>query len=398
MECAVDIQYYNSLIQEDRVYVFLDGLDDRLDNIQGDVLQMRPFPTLEQTYMHVCREALHQAVMVTGSTDPIHGAVLAAKGLKLNSPIHGPSPQGGGRSSKNTQSPQQSEGAKCTHCGNSKHTRESCFKLHGYPDWWEEFQEKKRRDAAGSDDVKGKAAVVTAEPHLSLTSPSPTPQDFSANANPGNLGHALCISPSGTNSGSWLLDSGATDHMTFTAKYFSFTSPPRRTSITNANGMVSPITGAGTVTLSPSLQLSHTLLVPSLSHKLLSVSQVTIEWNCVVLMYPNFCFLQDILTKEIIRRGTKRGGVYYIDDFSIGQVHHVHQSGGIHERQLWLWHRRLGHPSFGYMKYLFPTLCSKLPNVDFKCETYILAKSHHATYSLSSNKNEIPFSLIHLDV
>lgn len=398
MECAVDIQHYNSLIQEERVYVFLDGLDDRLDNLRGDVLQIRPFPTLEQAYAHVRREALRQAVMVTGSTDSIHGEVLAAKGLKLNSPIHGPSPQGGGRYSKNTRSRQPSEGAKCTHCGNSKHTRESCFKLHGYPDWWEEFQEKKRRDAAGSDNVKGKAAVVTAEPHLSLASPSPTPQDISANADPANLGHALCISHNSTDSGSWLLDSGATNHMTFTAKDFSSTSPPRRTSIANGNGMVSPVTGAGIVTLSPSLQLSHTLLVPSLSHKLLSVSQVTAELNCVALIYPNFCFLQDILTKEIIGRGTKRGGLYYMDDFSMGQAHHVHQSGGIHERQLWLWHRRLGHPSFGYMKYLFPTLCSKLPNVDFKCETCILAKSHRATYSLSSNKKDIPFSLIHSDV
>ena len=33
MKCVEDIQLYNSNIQEDRVYVFLDGLDDRLDKI-----------------------------------------------------------------------------------------------------------------------------------------------------------------------------------------------------------------------------------------------------------------------------------------------------------------------------------------------------------------------------
>ena len=33
MKCARDIQKYNSSLQEDRVYVFLDGLDDRLDKI-----------------------------------------------------------------------------------------------------------------------------------------------------------------------------------------------------------------------------------------------------------------------------------------------------------------------------------------------------------------------------
>ena len=38
MECVVDIHNYNLLLQENRVYVFLDGLDDRLDKIRGDVL------------------------------------------------------------------------------------------------------------------------------------------------------------------------------------------------------------------------------------------------------------------------------------------------------------------------------------------------------------------------
>ena len=38
---------YNSTVQEDRVYTFLDGLDDRLDNIQADTLRMQPFPKVE---------------------------------------------------------------------------------------------------------------------------------------------------------------------------------------------------------------------------------------------------------------------------------------------------------------------------------------------------------------
>ncbi|RVW31268.1 hypothetical protein CK203_100339 [Vitis vinifera] len=106
--------------------------------------------------------------------------------------------------------------------------------------------------------------------------------------------------------------------MTFTAMDFTTTSLPRRTNIANANGVTSPVTGAGTVTSSPKLQLHNTLFVSSLSHKLLSVSQVTSDLNCIVLMYPTFCLLQDILTKEIIGCGTKRGGLYYMEDLSVG--------------------------------------------------------------------------------
>ena len=111
--------------------------------------------------------------------------------------------------------------------------------------------------------------------------------------------------------------------MTFAATDFTTTSPPQHTSVANANGVDSLITRVGSVYLSPSLQLLNTLLVPLLSHKLLFVSQVTIELNCVVLVYPTFCILQDILTKEIIGHGTKRGGggLYYMEDVSTGHIH-----------------------------------------------------------------------------
>ena len=50
MKCVEDIQTYNTTIQEDRVYIFLDGLDDYLDKVRSDVLQIRPFSTVEQVY------------------------------------------------------------------------------------------------------------------------------------------------------------------------------------------------------------------------------------------------------------------------------------------------------------------------------------------------------------
>lgn len=125
----------------------------------------------------------------------------------------------------------------------------------------------------------------------------------------------------------------------------------------------------------------------------MSVSQLTEELNCVALMYPNFCLIQDILRKEIIGRGTKRGGLYYLDDFSPGRANTVSSREG----QIWLWHRRLGHPSFGYLRYLFPDLFSHQTQ-ELRCETCILAKNHRVCYSPSLNKTSVPFSLVHSDV
>lgn len=198
------------------------------------------------------------------------------------------------------------------------------------------MQAKKKKDSAGAEATTGKVAVVSAEPHLSLIPQAESSQDAGPVSDIGNFGSGLVTSSCDVDRGAWLLDSGATDHMTFAATDFTTTSPPRRTSVANANGVVSLITGAGSVYLSPSLQLSNTLLVPSLSHKLLSISQVTTELNCAVLIYPTFCLLQDILTKEIIWRGTTRGGLHCMEDVNVGHAHCIQSDG--RERQIWLWH------------------------------------------------------------
>ena len=108
----------------------MDGLDDRLDKIRGDVLQLPPFPIVEQAHAHVHREALRQFVLITGSADTVFSVVLATKGLKLGSSVQPPTVHNGRHKSRTSL-----KGLKCSHCGNSKHTHDTCFKLHRYPDW-----------------------------------------------------------------------------------------------------------------------------------------------------------------------------------------------------------------------------------------------------------------------
>ncbi|KAI5390562.1 hypothetical protein KIW84_075750 [Lathyrus oleraceus] len=243
---------------------FLDGLDDRLDNIRSDVLQMKPFPTVEQAYAHVRMETLRQEVM-TDNSNELSGAVLASKGLKLHS----------SKILSQSKHKKPSNGTKCSHCRGNKHTSETCFKLHGYPDWWTDFQARKRRDT--TDRNPRKDAVASVEPHLSLIPKS------SSHTTEGNV---LIFSNHDDDSNAWILDSGATNHMTFDAADFSERSTPRRSSIANVNGGLSAVTGVGTVMLSPTLSLSNTLLVPSLSHKLLSTLSTFVPLPTIQMLPP----------------------------------------------------------------------------------------------------------------
>ena len=44
--------------------------------------------------------------------------------------------------------------------------------------------------------------------------------------------------------------------------------------------------------------------------------------------------------------------------------------------EIWLWHRRLRHVSFGYLKKLFLSLFLKFDVCNFKCDICELSKSH----------------------
>ncbi|KAG6737115.1 hypothetical protein POTOM_059890 [Populus tomentosa] len=317
MECAIDVQRHNTLLQEDRVYVFLDGLDDRLDKIRSDVLQLQPFPSVEQAYAYVRREDIRQSVMLETNGGPT-ASVMATKSGKQNQMLRmtkrapGYAATGG---SKNL-----SGGLGCSHCGNAKHTRETCFKLHGYPEWWNEFKAKKSQEANGGVGRAAiahggveRTAIAHAEPTLSLIPCVETKAETASNGS--DQGKGCCYTSSALvvstkqKDDDWIVDSGATDHMTYNPDDLDEYITPRRNNISNANGVLYPVTGAGTVQLSPSISLTNTLLVPSLTTKLISVGQATEDLNCIVLMYPHFCLFQDILTKKIIGRGNEEMGI-----------------------------------------------------------------------------------------
>ncbi|CAL2267119.1 unnamed protein product [Prunus armeniaca] len=210
--------------------------------------------------------------MMMGSSAPT-GACLAAK----SAPLSGPSTRAGQPQNSSTAANLQiqsyatatgapplktipssrpkasTDGSGCTHCGNPKHTRDTYFKLNGYPDWWEEVD----------------------------PTDNPTLPDVSSNCD--YVFHTSDL----RDITSWIIDSGATD--TFDPIDFLHTTTPHCTSIANANRVTYLVKGDDTVALSPCLSLSNT----------------------------------DILTKEIIGRGTKRGVLYYVDDFSMGRANSV---------------------------------------------------------------------------
>ena len=85
MDFVYDIQKYNTLLQEDRVYNLLDGLDGRLDKIKSYILQLKPFPYVEQAYAHVRREDMRHALMLSNKVSIPNVAAMISRGIRTGS-------------------------------------------------------------------------------------------------------------------------------------------------------------------------------------------------------------------------------------------------------------------------------------------------------------------------
>ncbi|KAH9768480.1 Integrase catalytic domain-containing protein [Citrus sinensis] len=112
---------------------------------------------------------------------------------------------------------------------------------------------------------------------------------------------------------------------------------------------------------------------------------------------------KDIQTKQTIGYGIRRGNLYYLEMSStntgkLSPALVADSSIKKGKSEIWLWHRRLGHVSFGYLKKLFPSLFLKFNVCNFKCDVCELSKSHRTTFPLSLNKNPVPFMVVHSDV
>lgn len=113
----------------------------------------------------------------------------------------------------------------------------------------------------------------------------------------------------------WIIDSGATDHMTGESSMFSSYSPcAGNHKIKIADGSLSAIVGKGSVILSPLLTLKNVLHVPILSCNLISITTLTKDINCQANFSHSHCIFKDLNSGKMIGNAKESGGLYYLDN------------------------------------------------------------------------------------
>ena len=90
-----------------------------------------------------------------------------------------------------------------------------------------------------------------------------------------------------------------------------------------------------------------------------SVSKLSRDSNCCVVFYDSHCIFQDRSSGKTIGSAKMIDGLYYFrDELSSNKMAQGLSSiSSLSIRdQIMVWHYRLGHPSFSYLKHLFPML------------------------------------------
>ncbi|KAA0041009.1 reverse transcriptase [Cucumis melo var. makuwa] len=152
----------------------------------------------------------------------------------------------------------------CEHCKKQRHTKDQCWKLHGWP-------------------LRGMSQ---------------------------SLG---LISVDGTNP--WILDSRATDYLTgFLEHFVSYTIYASNEKIRIADGSLSPIAGKGQIVVFDSFSLHNVLHVPKLSYNLLSISKITRELHHKATFLPESVRFQDLNSGRTIGTARHSRELYIFND------------------------------------------------------------------------------------
>ena len=166
------------------------------------------------------------------------------------------------------------------------------------------------------------------------------------------------------------------------------------------DGTFSCVAGKRYIRLSDKLVLNSVFHVPKLACNLVSISKLTHDLNCTANFSVTSCHIQEQGSAKTIGIAKEDGGLYYFKNNEC-----VNTQAAIAEnvpsdpnKDVMMWHRRLGHPNFHYLKRLFPVLFSNKNPSSFHCDICQLAKHTRTSYPAKPYTKSHPFILIHSDI
>ncbi|XP_057493174.1 uncharacterized protein LOC130778669 [Actinidia eriantha] len=123
--CSADITAFRKFIDRQRVFKFLAGLRDEYDQVRCRILNINPVPSLREAFAIIQNEESRRGVMLPPIPSERSALVSVPQSERRNQPTHRDSGPSVGSDDKDK--------LHCDYCQRPRHTRETCWRLHGRP-------------------------------------------------------------------------------------------------------------------------------------------------------------------------------------------------------------------------------------------------------------------------
>ncbi|XP_019200274.1 PREDICTED: uncharacterized protein LOC109193901 [Ipomoea nil] len=418
---------------DDQVIRFLEGLSDDYESVKSNVLVMDPIPEMEK----VLNMTLKMERKINGSISQRSSDLVQSNVIQNSQNQPTDEHSSVAVSASNTKKKFNGNGGKnvpkCTYCGMIGHTIEKCYKKHGYPPGWVHGYKSKNRQVqevqqavspsinqvgdigisadqlqrllsllqGQSQGNQASQASSNAAVTVSSSGIKPAFRKTSENSSEGSYISNLHVNNVLTSPSVWILDSGATDHITCSLEFFERHQTIHGVFVRLPNGETAKVTHIGEVRLDKNLLLRDVLYIPAFSFNIISVNKLAKQMSCKIIMNGDSCNVQGP-HGTVVGFAKEKDGLYLVTEPPVrGKKHYADETCDAQCNRLSLmqWHNRLGHYPINKIHLLkgIKHGYSVKPS-DFPCDVCHFAKHKKSTFPVSFSRAERCFYLAHMDV
>lgn len=399
--------------EEAKLFQFLNGLDDNYTSQRSQLLMLTPLPSVEMACSAIQQEESQRDILKTSFPyDNDMSAMFSKTSFNNNKAVP------------------------CGVCGGKWHTSDKCWNIIGYPKGHYKYKAKpstgqnpksrsnftptnpsqrqsnQRQFSQGGPDV----AQVSLTPdgndsqqsivfspqqlHQLLQLIPNTSESTTEDAMESPFSGMITCNNVHTNSNVWIMDTGATDHMTSNLEILANVKPANAHMTVNLpNGAKAVVSHVGDVLLKNGLKLINVLYVPAFTHNLLPIHKLSRDNNYYAMFSPNSCSIVETGTHKVKSEGTVSNGLYHMCNSMSPNLNLqcLAVSKASLSEQYTLWHNRLGHAPASKLKYID---CIKhcAGVTEQICLTCPMAKFTKLPFSASDSYAAKAFELIHTNI
>ncbi|KAF7844614.1 uncharacterized protein G2W53_001519 [Senna tora] len=396
-----------------RLVQFLMGLNQTFEVIRSQILSLDPLPSVNKAFAMVVNIETEKEINMSLNGNQVEGSAMLAKGNFRNDNF------------KKIEDKKTNKMSKfCDHCQQNGHTREGCFKIIGYPEWWKDLKEQKRKNAKkntsanlvaetpidghkdrNSSEYANVIAAIQELAKIVRAKPEEKHVNFSNLGEFASKGGKVDYIPL-TNT-SWIVDTGASSHMCFNKRILiNLRTLESSIPVHLPDGSVQNVKHTGSVVIQGKIHLHIVFYLPNFKYNLLSVNKLVKDNGVSVFFNASSCMIQDWKTRETLVEGRLLDNLYILkhdhDVFcntarTFETINFASLTNSAENKNSCrydsvgncaslLWHQRLGHAPIDVLKHIDGINVKSsfvLPKV---CDVCHYAKQHRTNFETSGTR------------